>query len=68
MDGSSSDISPGILNSSWGEFDGMTRVSNYVDWINGPHTFVLIPEPGTLLLCGIALLGALAWRRVRSEA
>jgi secreted trypsin-like serine protease len=65
-DGSSSDISPMVLNSSWGEFDGITRVSSYVDWINGPHNFTLVPEPGSLLLCGIGLLCvAIRYRRSR---
>jgi secreted trypsin-like serine protease len=55
-DGSSSDISPGVLNSSWGEFDGTTRVSSHIDWITGPHHFVLIPEPGSWVLCMTALV------------
>ena len=67
-DGSSSDISPDLLNSSWGEFHGATRVSSYVDWINGPHNFVLIPEPGSMLLCGCGLLCAGLWRRRERRA
>jgi secreted trypsin-like serine protease len=51
----------GTLNSSFGEFDGFTRVSSYADWINGPHDFTLAPEPGTWLLT-LASLGLLARR------
>jgi secreted trypsin-like serine protease len=64
-DGSTSDID-GVLNSSFGEFDGFTRVSSYAGWITGPHDFTLVPEPGTWLLT-LASLGLLA-RRVALRA
>ncbi len=33
-DGSTSDISPGEIDSSFGEFSGDTRVSKYAAWID----------------------------------
>jgi len=60
----SSDID-GTINGSFGEFDGFTRVSSYAGWINGPHEFTLVPEPGTWLV-SLASLGFLV-RRFRTQ-
>ena len=47
----------GLLNSSYGEFDGFARVSSHDEWILGQHSFHLVPEPGTW---GLAALGIAA--------
>jgi hypothetical protein len=41
------------LNSTFGEFNGMTRVSSYDDWISAN----MVPEPGS---AGLAAMGLLA--------
>jgi hypothetical protein len=48
----------GLLNASFGGFDGMTRVSSYIQWIDDNT----VPEPGSLSLTALGLL-ALAGRR-----
>jgi V8-like Glu-specific endopeptidase len=55
--GSPSDLD-GTLNSSFGEFNGFTRVSSHVAWIQGNHTYLLAPEPGTWAFAasGVAFL------------
>lgn len=60
--GSTSDID-GVLNSSFGEFNGFTRVAPYDSWILGPHDFTLAPEPVTWLMTVCALLGIVMLRR-----
>lgn len=59
--GASSDIDS-TLNGSFGEFNAMTRVSSYSDWIYANDAAV--PEPGSFVLAGLGLL-ALGWRRLR---
>ena len=43
--GSPADLD-GTVNSSFGEFNGFTRVSQHVSWIQGNHTDLFAPEPG----------------------
>jgi hypothetical protein len=62
VSGSTSDID-GVLNASFGEFNGFTRVAPYDSWILGPHEFRLAPEPVTWLVTGCALLGIVVLRR-----
>jgi hypothetical protein len=52
----------GVLNSSFGEYGGFTRVSQYEAWVN--ELINPVPEPGTF---GIGALGAVAliWLRRR---
>ncbi|MBK9169684.1 MAG: trypsin-like serine protease [Bryobacterales bacterium] len=61
-DGSLSDIDS-VLNSSFGEVFGSTRVSVYAGWVDA----VVTPEPGTLVLWSTGLL-ALIWLGRRTTA
>ena len=58
--GSPADVD-GTLNSSFGEFNGFTRVSQHVPWIQGSHTYLLAPEPGSWALAAIGV--AFLWLR-----
>jgi secreted trypsin-like serine protease len=58
--GSPSDVD-GTLNSSFGEINGFTRVSQHVSWIQGSHTYLMAPEPGTWALATMGL--AVVWLR-----
>lgn len=46
-----------VLNSSFGELAGNTRVNAYAPWID---SIVAVPEPGTITLLGLALVPLLA--------
>lgn len=59
---------PGIdvdesLNSSFGEFNGMTSVAAHADWIT--QSAELVPEPSTLLFTATALAALMRLRRSR---
>lgn len=60
-DGHSTDIDA-FLNSTFGEFNGMTRVSAYDDWIYAN----MVPEPGSFGLMAIGL-SALVSRLARAR-
>lgn len=49
-----------VLNASFGEMGGDTRVAAYADWIDQT-----VPLPGTLLLLGPVLAGLILWRGFR---
>jgi len=59
------DIDGGTLNSSFGEFAGDTRVSQYVGWIQAT-TATAVPEPATLSLLALSLCALRARRRKRA--
>jgi secreted trypsin-like serine protease len=60
-DGSTSDITPGRLDSSFGEIGGDTRVSSHTQWIYA----AMVPEPSqyAMLLAGLMAVGVMARRR-----
>lgn len=58
--GSSSDLTP-LLDSSFGEFGGDTRVSAYLDWIHA----AMVPEPPPALSLAAGLLVLLAGKALR---
>lgn len=58
----SSDISPGVLNSSYGEIFGSTRVSSYSGWITA-QTSVPVPTAAWLMGSALLALGGLGRRR-----
>lgn len=54
--------SDGVLNSTYGEFAGFSRVSTHADWVTQAAQTAAVPEPGTWALAAIGL-GFAAWRR-----
>jgi hypothetical protein len=53
--------SDSLLNSTYGEFAGFTRISTHADWVSQAAQSA-VPEPGTWALAAIGL-GLAAWRR-----
>jgi len=55
-----------LLNSSWGEYMGDTRVSFYQDWILARVAGLTAPEPGSLALLAVGALLLLRRRPKRN--
>ena len=53
----------GTTDSSYGDFSGSTRVSSFIDWIGATQQALAVPEPSTLALFGLSLLGAARLRK-----
>ena len=63
-DGSSPDVDL-VLNRSFGEVAGLTRISRYQDWLAAT---TVVPEPGSGLLACIALIGIFSAKASRNDS